>query len=173
MKLFLIIYQKGQRKFQYHNETIFPLYHIILAYRPALRTFQLALRGYSGFALRARISLASLVRVLRLALTKIFEKKSVSQPTQNVLKRVKMQKKKLPLLTQREVHENFRKKSVSQSTRNALKRIEMQKKKFYPYDRLRAKQRSAKPERRSATLPTPCHPQGPKECPYQVSCRLD
>ena len=27
-------------------------------------------------------------------------------------------------------------------------------------------------ERRSATLFTPCHSQGPKECPWQVSCRL-
>ena len=53
----------------------------------------------SGLALRARISLASLVRVLRFTLTKIFEKKSVSQSTQNALKRVKMQKKNLPLLT--------------------------------------------------------------------------
>ena len=28
----------------------------------------------------------------------------------------------------------------------------------------------AKRKRRSATLSTPCHPQGPKECPCQVSC---
>ena len=47
----------------------------------------------SGFALRARIKLASLARVSRFALTKIFEKKSVSQSTQNALKHVKMQKK--------------------------------------------------------------------------------
>ena len=40
-----------------------------------------------------------------------------------------------------------KKKSVSHSTQNALKRIEMQKKN-YPYDRLRAERRSAKPERR-------------------------
>ena len=31
---------------------------------------------------------------------------------------------------------------------------------------------SAKRKRRSATLPTSCQSQGPKECPYQVSCRL-
>ena len=36
-------------------------------------------------------------RVLRFALTKILEKKSVSQSTQNDLKRLEMQKKKLPL----------------------------------------------------------------------------
>ena len=41
----------------------------------------------------ARILLASLARVLRFALTKIFEKKSVSQSTQNALKRIEMQKK--------------------------------------------------------------------------------
>ena len=47
--------------------------------------------------LRARISLTLLARILRFALTKNFEKKSVSQSTQNSLKRVKMQKKILPL----------------------------------------------------------------------------
>ena len=52
-------------------------------------------------------------------------------------------KKKKPKFTK-----IFEKKSVSQSTQNALKRIEMQKKFFYPYDRLRAERRSAKPERR-------------------------
>ena len=62
-------------------------------------------------------------------------------------------------------HKNFQKKiSLSQSTRKALKRIEIQKNFFYPFD--------SKRERRSATLPTPCHSQGPKECPCQVSCRL-
>ena len=44
----------------------------------------------SGFALASR-SLRS--RAFCAALTKIFEKKSVSQSTQNALKRVKMQKK--------------------------------------------------------------------------------
>ena len=43
--------------------------------------------------------LASLVRVLRFALTKIFEKKSVSQLTQNALKRIEMQKKIFTPLT--------------------------------------------------------------------------
>ena len=38
--------------------------------------------------------LVSLARVLRFALTKIFEKKSVSQSTWNPLKRIEMQKKK-------------------------------------------------------------------------------
>ena len=47
----------------------------------------------SGFALRARISLTLLARVSRFALTKIFEKKSVSQSTRNALKRIEMQKK--------------------------------------------------------------------------------
>ena len=37
--------------------------------------------------------LTSLARVLRFALTKIFEKKSVSQSTRNALKRIEMQKK--------------------------------------------------------------------------------
>ena len=45
----------------------------------------------------ARILLASLVHVFRFVLTKIFEKKSVSQSTQNALKRIEMQKKNLPL----------------------------------------------------------------------------
>ena len=57
------------------------LHYFILAYRPAMRTFQLALRGYS---------VASLPR--RFALTKIFNKKRVSQSTQNSLKRIEMQK---------------------------------------------------------------------------------
>ena len=47
----------------------------------------------------ARIWLASLARVLRFALTKIFEKKSVSQSTQNALKRIEMQKNKFNPLT--------------------------------------------------------------------------
>ena len=46
--------------------------YLILAYRSATRTFQLALRGYS---------VASLPRALRFALTKRFKKKSVSQST--------------------------------------------------------------------------------------------
>ena len=33
--------------------------------------------------------------------------------------------------------------------------------------------RCAKPDRRSATLPTPSHSEGPKEYPCQVSCRSD
>ena len=41
--------------------------------------------------------LASLAPVLRFALTKIFEKKSVSQSTWNALKRIEMQKKITPL----------------------------------------------------------------------------
>ena len=54
----------------------------------------------SGFALRVRIALALLAHVLRFALTKIIGEKSVSQSTQNALKRMEMQKKKkffLPL----------------------------------------------------------------------------
>ena len=48
----------------------------------------------SGFALCARISFASLARVSCFALTKIFEKKrTVSQSTQNSLKRIEIQKK--------------------------------------------------------------------------------
>ena len=56
-------------------------YNMILAYRPAPRTFQLALRGYSVASLpRASLPRASrfaLARVLRFTLTKIFEKKKV------------------------------------------------------------------------------------------------
>ena len=52
------------------------------------------------------------------------------------------------------------KKSVSQSTQNVRKRIEIQKKKFYPFDWIRASLVA-----QSTTLPTPCHSQGPKECP--------
>ena len=38
------------------------------------------------------------------------------------------------------------------------------KNKFYPFDPLRALRiYSAKPKRQSATLATPCHPQGPKD----------
>ena len=61
-------------------------------------------------------------------------------------------------------------KIKSRSTWNALKRIEMKKKSLWPIMRF---VRSAKRERRSTILPTPCHLQGPKECPCQVSCRLD
>ena len=64
----------------------------------------------------------------------------------------------------------FEKISVSQSTRNTLKRIEMQKKIFLPLWHIA---RSSKREWQRANLTTPCHPQGPKECPCQVSCRLD
>ena len=115
----------------------------VQAYRPAPRTFQLDLRGYSVASLprASRFALAS--RSLRSRAfcasrsQKIFEKKSVSQSTQNALKRVKMQKKKLftpfdPLRASRVARSlrKFSKKiSVSQSTRNTLKRIEMQKKK--------------------------------------------
>ena len=64
---------------------------------------------------------------------------------------------------------NLKKKSVSQSTWNALKRIEMQKNLLlWPDTRFALRYF----ERHSATLPTPCHSQGPKECPCQVSCRL-
>ena len=48
----------------------------------------------------ARILLASLAHDLRFALTKVFEKKGVSQLTRNAPKRIEMQKKKkffLPL----------------------------------------------------------------------------
>ena len=60
-------------------------------YKPAPRTFQLALRGYSVASLpwASRFALA---RNSRFTLTKIFEKKTVSQSTQDALKRVKMQK---------------------------------------------------------------------------------
>ena len=47
----------------------------------------------------ARIFLASLAHVLRFALTKIFEKKSMSQSTQNALKRIEMQNKNFTPLT--------------------------------------------------------------------------
>ena len=74
-----------------------------------------------------------------------FRKKSVSQWTQNAVKRVKVQKIFFtlfdPLRASRIARSSrkFSKKiSVSQSTRNTLKRIEMQKKTFYPFDRLRA-----------------------------------
>ena len=128
----------------------------------------------------ARIWLASLARVSRSQ--KFFEKKkcvSIDSKCSETRKNAKKKKKKFTPLThyalhaKRKVHENFRKKKYvsidskcSETHRNA-------KKKFYPYDQFRAERRSAKPERRSATLPTPCHPQGPKECPCQVSCRLD
>ena len=74
----------------------------ILAYRPAPRTFQLALRGYS---------VASLPHALRSHLARFahahfalrthenFRKKSVSQSTQNALKRKKGKKKKFTPLT--------------------------------------------------------------------------
>ena len=45
----------------------------------------------------ARIWLASLARVLRFALPKIFENKSVSQLTRNAMKSIEMPKKFLPL----------------------------------------------------------------------------
>ena len=83
--------------FDYHLKISF-LLNMILAYRPATRTFLLALRGYSsrfapsGFTLRTRISLAWRSQ-------KFSKKKSVSLSTQNALKRVKMQKKFCPLLT--------------------------------------------------------------------------
>ena len=191
------------------------LFHCILflylAYKPATRTFQLALWGYSVASLpraswlcahknypkkksvsqstqnalkRVKMlkNLLPLWPIMRFALsvkfTKIFEKKSVSQSTQNALKRVKMQKKNYPFwpitrfARSAKFRKIFEKKSVSQSTRNALKRIEMQKKilHLWPITRFAC---TAKREWRGATLPTQCHPQGPKECPCQVSCRLD
>ena len=78
---------------------MFPAIPLRLAYRPAPRTFQLALRCYSVASLprASRFALASCSlrsRVFRAH--ENFRKKSVSQST---LKRVKMQKKKLPLLT--------------------------------------------------------------------------
>ena len=51
----------------------------------------------SGFALCTRILLASLAHISRFALTKIFKKKSLSQSIQNVLKRIEMLKKCIPL----------------------------------------------------------------------------
>ena len=48
----------------------------------------------SHLARFACILLALLARVLRFVLTKIFEKKSVSQLSRNALKRIEMQKKK-------------------------------------------------------------------------------
>ena len=116
----------------------------LLAYRPAPRTFQLALRGYSVASL-PRASRSHLARFARarfaLRAHKIFQKKKcVSIDSKFSESRKNAKKFFLPLLTHyalratREVHENFRKKkkSVSQSSRNALKRIEMKKKIFTP-----------------------------------------
>ena len=72
------------------------LLYRLLAYRPAPRIFQLALRGYlvaslpraSRFALASRSHRSRAFRA-----HENFRKKSVSQLTQNALKRIKMQKK--------------------------------------------------------------------------------
>ena len=50
----------------------------------------------SHLARFARILLVLLARVLRFVLTKIFEKKSVSQLSRNALKRIEMQKENYP-----------------------------------------------------------------------------
>ena len=60
-------------------------------------------------------------------------------------------------------------KSVSQSSHIALKHI-MCKNIFTSLTHYAL---CAKPKRQSAILPTPCHSQVPKDCPCQVSCRLD
>ena len=101
------------------------LFNKTLAYRPAPRTFQLALRGYSVASLPRALHFA-LARVLRFALTKIFEKKkcvSIDSKCSETRKNANIFF--LPLLTHyalrawREVHENFRKKKV------CLNRLEM------------------------------------------------
>ena len=83
---------EGARGIQTNRQTVlFLLYG--LAYRPAPRTFQLALRGYSVASLpRASRSLRSCAFCT--SRSRIFsKKKSVSQSTQNALKRLKLQKK--------------------------------------------------------------------------------
>ena len=88
----------------------------------------------SGFALCARISLASLAHVSRFALTKIFEKKKCVSIDSKCSETRKNAKKNFftpfdPLRASRVARSSrkFSKKiSVSQSTRNTLKRIEMQ-----------------------------------------------
>ena len=69
--------------------------------------------------------------------------------------------------------ENFRKKKCvsidskcSETHRNA-------KMNFLSLWSITCFARSAKLGRRSANLSTPSHPQDPKECPWQVSCRSD
>ena len=132
----------------------------------------------SGFALRAPIPLA---RILRFALTKIFEKKrsvSINSKCSETRKNAK-KKNFYPFwpITRFAHSAKFKKifeknkcvsidSKCSETHRNAIKNFLP----LWPNTRFA---RSAKPERRSATLPTPCHPQGPKECPCQVSCRLD
>ena len=76
----------------------------------------------SGFALRARIALASRSlrsRAFRASRSRKFSKKSVSQSTQNALKRVKMQKKLFyafhPLRAERR-SANFERRSVTLAT---------------------------------------------------------
>ena len=149
---------------------------LLLAYRLAPRTFQLALRGYS---------VASLPRASRFARARFalrahenFQKKSMSQSTQNSLKYVKMQKKKFyPFwpITRYARSAKFTKifeknKCVSIDSKYSETHRNAKKKFFLPLWHIA---RSAKREWQSATLPTPCHPQGPKECPCQVSCWLD
>ena len=85
--------------------------YIVLAYRPALRDYRLALRGY----LVASLTQASRFALVRFARTRFALCTRISLTRCLLRSRVFCEQK------------NFRKKSVSQSTRNALKRIEMQK----------------------------------------------
>ena len=108
----------------------------------------------SGFALSARI-------LGRFAPSKFSKKKIVSQLTQNGLKRVKMQKKIFTPLTR------FARSAASAASGEAQP---------LPLRSLRSLGLRASRSRflvASRSLPTPCHSQGPKECPCQVSCRSD
>ena len=126
----------------------------LLAYRSTTRTFRLALQGYSVASLpRAThfaitFSVTWVPRVLCFALA--FSVALLLQASGFALTSC--------LLCSRAfcAHENFKKKVP-----------------YVSIDSKCSETHSAKPERRRETLPTPCHPQGPKECPCPVSCRLD
>ena len=132
---------------------------------------------------------------------KIFKKKSVSQSTPNGLKRIKMQKTFFTPLTRfarsaasatlptpavasrprasrshsqslrsiklRASRSHFSVASLPRASRShsqSLRSIEL---------RARVSRSLCSLElRASRSLPTPCHSQGPKECPCQGSCRL-
>ena len=107
---------------------------LVLAYRPAPRTFQLALRGYSvaslpralRFALESRLLCS---RAFRASRSRKFSKKkyvSIDSKCSETRKNAKKFYPFDPLCAK--FTKIFEQKSVSQLTRNALKRTEMQKK---------------------------------------------
>ena len=106
------------------------------------------------------------------------KKESVSQSTQNGLKRVKMQKKTFTPLTR------FARSAASAASGEAqplplrsLRSLGLRASRSHSQSiGLRASHSRlsvASLPRASRSLPTPCHSQGPKECPCQVSCRSD